>query len=524
MTIRFLILFLGMGFVALEFVLSKFFRKHLHITRWALALYAAANILFMAYLWVNHINFPLNLDVMESTVLQHFERAAALQPIYPEPTPEYIPLAYNPLYYVLSIPFAWLFGVNLFTLRFVAILGTIGSGWILFSIVRERTSSVWWGLMAVGLFTASYRAMDAYLDTAHADSWLLFSALLGSYLIARNRSQSWNLIGVAVLVASFWFKQHGALFVIGGLLFLTLREGVRRSILFWVYACIFGPIFYFFAGPSLLGSQFIYFTWEIPRQWSVLNLDTFRHFFGWTIKSYPILALSSGLEVVRTFVKNLKGVSIWHFQSIFAVLSGFMGALDPGSAENVFIPMGTWFILIGILGLYTLVSQAQVAKKLNLHSVALVISFAILSYSPTSVIISPRADESNSDLIEHLNSLPGQVYAPMVGQLQEGFEFYPAAHWVALEDMIRGPGREIMGQPSTRRQLDSLITPNGQTYILHNFPLEIDPMLGFLSDHYVLDTDFEDRFEPLSVLPGRYTEYQAYPRYLYRFELEAISN
>jgi hypothetical protein len=488
----------------------------------ALALIAGASILFIVFLWFNHANFPLNLDLMEGTVLQHFQRAVRFEAIYPEPTPEYVPLAYNPLYYVLAVPFAWAFGVNLFTLRLVAILGMVGSGLLLYRVVQQRTGSAWWGLMSAGIFAASYVVMDAYLDSAHADSWLLFSALLGSYLIDSNRSRAWNLAGVVLLVASFWFKQHGALFAIGGVLFLTWREGPRRSWLYWFVAVLLGPILYIFGGPWLFGSRFHYFTWEVPRRWSELSFGTLRRYAGFILRSYPILSVSAAWTAVWTAFKDRDKLSVWHFQFVFAALAGFMGTLDPGSSNNVYIPLATWFILLGTLGLHQLLLQFKAVQRYAIHLLALFASFAILLYVPTNVIASPRARESYADLVGMLRGLDGHVYAPSLGQLQNSYSFYPAAHWVALEDMIRGPGIDTANHPNTRRLLDPAIHPDGPAYILANYPLSVYWWIAFLEEYYVLDTDYGDRFEPLRVLPARWDH--GWPRYLYRYApTEAIA-
>jgi 4-amino-4-deoxy-L-arabinose transferase-like glycosyltransferase len=158
------------------------------------------------------------------------------------------------------VPFSWIFGVNLFTLRFVAILGIAGSGIILYLVVRRKTGSVWLGIAAVGLFASPYRVMDSYLDTAHSDSWLLCSALVGSYLIDLDRSRKWNLIGILILVSAFWFKQHGVIFTMGGLLYITWQKGIKRSFPYWCVAMVTGPILYIFGGPRLFGPCFHYFT------------------------------------------------------------------------------------------------------------------------------------------------------------------------------------------------------------------------------------------------------------------------
>lgn len=512
---------LGTVLIAIEVRQSTQQGRFGNVAHIALGGIVVANVLIVVSLWINHINFPLNLDVMEGTVIQHFQRAAAFEPIYPEPTPGYVPLAYNALFYVFAVPFSWVFGVNLFTLRLVAILGAVGSGLILYLVLKERTKSIWWGLLAVGLYAAAYMRMDAYLDTAHADSWLLFTALLGSYIIDRNRSRAWNLVGVLILIASFWFKQHGALFVIGGVLYLTWREGIKRSILYWLVAFILGPVLYLFGGPRLFGSDYIYFTWEVPRQWSELTFATIRRYIAFILKSYPILALSSGAYTLWIAIRERASLNIWHFQLVFALLSGFMGTLDAGSSDNVFIPMGAWFILVGTLGLHEFVSRVELVQRYRVHLFALFITFAILAYNPFRVTTSPKADQSYTDLVAFLNDLDGPVYAPSIGQLQRGYTFYPTAHWVALEDMIRGPGRDTSNHPNTRRLLQPAIEPNGPAYILANYPLEVYYWIEFLNDYYVLESDLGDRFEPLRVLPARWDH--GWPRYLYRYSPEEVN-
>ena len=221
-----LLLVLGLGAVLAEIVLAmrqdEKQRSWMAVGKLIVTLFAVANLVIVVYLFVNHVGFPLNLETMEGTILQHFQRAAAFKPIYTNAAPDFVPFAYNPFYYVVSIPFGLIFGVNLVTLRLVSILAFIGSAVILYAVIQRRTQSVWWALIAVGLFAAAYRTMDVYLDGAHPDSTFLFFALLGSYLIDRSQSRIWNWLGVVCLLLSFWTKQHGALFVIGGLLFATV--------------------------------------------------------------------------------------------------------------------------------------------------------------------------------------------------------------------------------------------------------------------------------------------------------------
>ncbi|MCU0552197.1 MAG: hypothetical protein MUC48_22930 [Leptolyngbya sp. Prado105] len=192
--------------------------------------YAIAQILFIVFLWFNHIDFPLNLEAMELLRVQHLQRLMQGLPIYPEPSSDFVALAYNPLSYLFTMSFAIVFGANLFTIRLVAMLGAAGSGIVVFLAVRRQTQSNGWGLIAVGLFAAAYRVMDTYLDNAHAESLLLLSILLGCYLIDRSRSWIVERLAMLMFVAVLWFKQQGAIFAIAtGMLALFLAIEKRKA-------------------------------------------------------------------------------------------------------------------------------------------------------------------------------------------------------------------------------------------------------------------------------------------------------
>jgi hypothetical protein len=479
------------------------------------ASYALYWVVFTLYVWMQHLSFPLNLEAMELTVLQHLQRLMDGLPVYVEPSSEFVPLAYAPLYYYLSVPFANVFGASLFTMRLVAVLGAVGSGIVIFLAVKDHTRSIWWGIMATGLFAAAYRVMDTYLDNAHSDSWLLFCVLVGCYLIEKKPSRTTTIVGVLLLITSFWFKQHGALFAIGGVLYLTWRDGIAKAWLYWILALLFGPVLYALAPSLIFGPLFHYYTLTVPSHWSELNFDAIKRYTGFILKNYVLLAGVGVIAPVVLLVKKPGKISIWFFVLPFAMLSGFMGALDPGSNNNVFIPMGVWFIVTGVLGLYAVAEHFRAITQWGLYLLVIGASFSLFFYQPRSVIASPKAADAYQDLVTYLNSLDGTVYAPWLGQLESDYEFSPTVHWVPMEDLIRGPEVDVYDHPTIRLLLDPVIHPAGNAYILMNYPLEDDPLLGFLLEYYQLETDLGERFAPLTTLPKRFN--LGYPRYLYKF-------
>lgn len=486
----------------------------------ALSAIALGNIVFLAYVVVNHINYPFNLNTTEGSMLVELKRALDFEPIYPAPTSDYTPWAYNPGYFLASIPFAWMLESSLFTLRFVSTIAVTGCFLLVFLVALEKTQSTWWAIITIGLFAAAYRATGSVLDSARPDSLLLFSALLGTYVLDRCRSCRGRTLGIIVLCAAFWIKQHGALFAVGGVIFITRQVGLRRALPYWVAAATLGPGLYVFAGPAMFGSHFHYFTWEVPGGWTTFRLAALLRFFVHILCSYPLLAGFACYAIVYSLSQKQR-LGVWYYQLVFAILTGLVAVLDPASSNHTFLPMCTWIILTGCLGIYYTIRRWPSTERLRLHLGALALSFSLLLYNPLSVLVKEEAHEAYDDLIGFLRSMQGSVYAPHIGYT-EGYELYPTAHLVALADIARGPGSDSQKLALVRQILGPVTRPEGEAFVLTSYPLERFEPINYLTDYYVLELDLGERFKALRDLPGG-RWWLLWPRYLYRFDPENAS-
>lgn len=485
-----------------------------------LTILAGASIVGLIALVANHLVFPFNLDLMESVVLQHARRAMHGQPIYPVPTPQFVPLAYNALLYIIAIPFLWIFGDTLQTLRMVSVIGLAASAVAIFIIVREASRSAWWGVIATGLFCAAYPVMDAYLDTAHSDAWLLCCALWGTYLVSRG-SRKARIAGIVVLVAGFWFKQHGAVFAGTALLYLTWREGVRSSLVYWMCAAVLGGALYILAPGSLLGPEFHYFTWYVPGGWSELSAHTFYRVAVYVAAFYPVVALAALSGAYRSLRE--KSFGILETQLGAAFLTAFMGSLDPGSSFNVLIPMGTFCILRGTIELAHWSERAPSRLRLQPALVAALVAFATLLRDPRPYWLPVSAARTEyADLLATVRALPGTVYAPGIGQFVNGPTLFPAAHWVALEDIGRGRRRSAADSALARQMMEPARHPSGVAFMLTNRPIaSLSAPVNELASSYMLVQDFGNRFAALEPLPRPFDT--GFPRYLYRSTSDGAS-
>lgn len=485
-----------------------------------LTILAGASMVGLVVLVANHLIFPFNIDVMESVVLQHARRAMHGQAIYPVPTPQFVPLAYNALLYILAVPFLRIFGDTLLTLRLVSIIGLVGSSVAIFVMVREATRSAWWGIIATGLFCVAYPVMDAYLDTAHSDAWLLCCALWGSYLVGRE-ARSARIGGIFVLVAAFWFKQHGAVFAATALLFLTWQEGVRRSFVYWLCAAVLGGALYILAPGPLLGPEFHYFTWTVPGGWSELSGHTFYRVALYVAAYYPVMSLAALAGVYQSLRERKFGILDAQLGAAF--VTALMGSLDPGSSYNVLVPMGAFCILRGSIALGEFSERVRPHFGLRPVLVAALLAFATLIRDPRPYWLPVAAARTAyADLIATVRALPGTVYAPGIGQFVSGPTLYPAAHWIAVEDIMRGPRRTAADSALARQLIDSARHPSGVAFMLTNRPIaSLSAPVSELAPSYTLVQDFGNRFAALEPLPRPFDT--GFPRYLYRSSSDGAS-
>jgi hypothetical protein len=478
-----------------------------------LTIVAGASIAGLIALVVNHVIFPFDIDVMESVVLQHARRAMHGQPIYPVPTPQFVPLAYNAGFYILAIPFLRIFGDTLTTLRIVSVIGLVGSAVAIFILVRDASRSAWWGLLATGLFCAAYPVMDAYLDSAHSDAWLLCCALWGTYLVGRASRKS-RIAGILVLIAGFWFKQHGAVFTGVALLYLTWEEGIRASLVYWLCAAVFGGALYILAPGALLGPEFHYFTWKVPGAWSELSGHTFYRVALYVAAYYPVIALAAIAGVYRSLRERKFGMLDAQLGAAF--VTAIMGSLDPGSSYNVLVPMGAFCIVRGSIELWQIGERVSPRFRLQPALVAALLVFATLIRDPRPYWLPTAAARTEyADLLATVRALPGTVYAPDIGQLMNGPTLFPAAHWVALEDIMRGSRRTAADSALAREMMEPARHPAGVAFMLTNRPMaSLSAPVSELAPSYTLVQDFGNRFAALEPLPRPFST--GFPRYLYR--------
>jgi hypothetical protein len=492
----------------------------------------ALSVLFTAILiaiFVNHIRSP---EITRGALYESVNRLINGLTLYPKPSIDYVPLAYNPLFSVLGGLFYLITGPSPATLRLTAVVGSIGTGLLIYLAVRRETTSNKFAIIALGIYAGAYLTFDSYLDYANPDSWMLFTGLLGLYILQASRKQAWIIVAILILCTSFWFKQHGAFFVIAGVLYLTWIYGFRKSMVYSVLAFICGPLAFLTLGPVIFGEYMLYYTIKIPGTWTTINIGALDRYSVFLMAHWANLFIFSILALFAfLFSKSTK--SIWIFSLPVILLMGFIGSFDAGGENNVYIAPAIWLIIVGTGALADLLqTNSWILKSIgleinhaglytgfiNLFAICmLLVSFHLNLYDPKRVFTPTGAWSAYNDLINFVKSLDGVVYLPDVGQFQSTYRLPIPVHQVAAEDLVRGTGRGDGNDPLILSIYQELIEPDGNAYIITFNKLENYPVLSALHGNYILVEDFGERFELLKPLPGRFSG-SYWPRYLYAYQ------
>ena len=169
----------------------------------AAALTQLARFLFIS---LSRIVFPFTLEWMEGGSFVQVSRILAGQSIYMRPSFEFIPQIYPPVYFYLSALVSTLLGNSFLSLRLVSILSTLGILYLIFILVRQGSGSTLAGILASGLFCATYQLSGHWFDIARVDSLALALLLLSIYLLFKNKPIT-SLLGGIFLALSCFTKQ-----------------------------------------------------------------------------------------------------------------------------------------------------------------------------------------------------------------------------------------------------------------------------------------------------------------------------
>jgi Dolichyl-phosphate-mannose-protein mannosyltransferase len=461
--------------------------------RIVVAVAAAVPVAVYLYVALRRLGYPFELEWLEGGEVEIVSRVVHGQGIYVAPTLHYVPYPYPPLFIWVSAAFAKVLGVGFLAPRLVSFLASLGVLALLWDAVRRETGDPVAGLVAAGLFAATYQASGAYFDLARVDS--LFLVLLLAAIAVARRAQTWRggtLVGL-LLFLSFFTKQTALIAAVPVLVYLVVsrrRVGLAGAVTLAALLAISTA-----ALDHATHGWYVYYVFqELPSQG--INARAIETFIpksllrptGWAV----VVGLAGLVVGWRTqWAGAAAGVDggagsttrwpFWIFAGAGLVGASWLSLVHAGGSFDVLMPSYAAVAIFAGLGYDALFRSDPRHQALlgTLLAVAILVQLAQLDRGSLHEIPSGESTAAGHHFIALVASLPGQVivadhpwYDTMAGK--------PSwAQSEAVHDVLRsGPG------PARRDLLASIRATLASPSVTAVFGDDPEDTIGPGFDHY----------------------------------------
>lgn len=382
---------------------------------------------FLADLFIilSRISYPYQLEWLEGASLVQVHRILQGQTLYVKPSVNFVPFIYPPLFFYICAVAARIVGFGFGALRLVSFLSTITCGSILFVAVREKTNSIFAGILAAGSFASAFMLTGQWFDIARSD--MLAAALcISAVFMAREKGPNGkyrdDLLGGILFSFSFFAKQYTlSVFLVVVLYYLVFnwRSAVRVVLAFAVTTAILFGIFWLNSGGWIY-----YYLFEIPAA-HIFNfqpgavISALRSQFSVNFL-FVIVAILPAFVTPRRIFKDKA------YRYYFVVAAGLVGAavlgrLNKYSASNVYVPSYLGIALLLGLQMEWLVnfsfqpgSEPRRKYFLIAECLILALQFCLLApaYLSTSTLPTKQDLAAGNSLVQMIKQYNGDVVMP----------------------------------------------------------------------------------------------------------------
>jgi len=405
---------------------------------------AAAFLLAYAWIAVHRAAYPFDLEWMEGSLVQHVARVAAGLPLYGHPTLAFVPFLYPPLYYYVSAGVASLTGVGFLPLRLVSIASSLAIFWLLFRLAHRQTGRAYSGVLAAGLFAATYRAGGAWLDLARNDS-LLLALILGAWYLVRWRESitGWTCAGVLLALAALT-KQTALMMAAPLVLYTAIVDWRRAANLVAAFSVVLGTLT--LALDRTTHGWFLFYVVHLPAAIQRHEPDRLPFQTTGLLDALPVGAALALATIVAARPWRDRRDTFWPLVALGGVGAAFTSRLHVGAYDNVWLPAYMSVSLLAAIAGPAIAARVREGTRpvVRLSVAALcVVQLASLRY-PVAGQLPSAQDLAMARLLgEQLASCGGEAFVPSHSFVPIPSGVVMHAHAWAIGDVFRGAGPAI---------------------------------------------------------------------------------
>ncbi len=380
------------------------------------------------------IAYPYQLELYEGVLVEQVLRILEGKALYAEPTVDYIPSVYPPLYFYLSAFFAKISGVGFFPLRLVSVLASLGAFFLVYLMVKKETGRKDLALAAAALLAAVYKINRDWYDIARVESLYLFWVLAALTMIRfAKTSKGLVLAGLCVGLA-FLSKQTALAIFLPLFVYSIFVHRWRALFLIGSAAAVIGLTTAYFENIS--GGWYTYYLFKIPAQHAG-SIMAERVWGFWLKDLLAGLPVAFPMALAFFFIKDpgiSKQTKLFYLCAAVGMLGvSWLGRLPVGGARNALFPAHAWIAVVSGLSASAFLVQKKSAVVYSLCAIQL----ALLIYDPLMRLPQKASYEAGEKTVQRMREAEGDVYAPSLPYVPRLAGKGSYAHPTLLKD-IRG--------------------------------------------------------------------------------------
>ncbi len=373
------------------------------------ALWFLAAFVVLAFM---RAGFGFDIEWIEGLMVQQTQRVIEGLNLYPPPSGDFVPAPYPPMYFYLSALLSFVFGHGQMPLRIVSTLSTLGVCAAIFAFVHRESGKVRPGILAAGLFAATYSINAYWFDLARVDMLFLALVFWAAYFVRFGTRLHHDLAAAALCVAAVLAKQSAVLAVVAFSIWILFKH--RRALPGFVLGGIVIGGAALAAMYALYGEWFFYYLLHVPASHGILQrrlgsfwLDDWLMPFG----PASLIALCY-FSRKRKKLNWLSGGDLFYALFFIALfVTAFMGRIKVGGADNAMIPLHAGVSLLCGLSIAAVFSESKTIGRLCLVLLSIyILQLATLAYNPARFVPTPEIEQRLKNSLDTLAKIPGDVY------------------------------------------------------------------------------------------------------------------
>lgn len=357
-------------------------------------------------------SFPMQLEWVESGVLDTVARVLAHQPIYVAPTHLFVPYVYTPLYFHVSALVCRFTALGFAPLRWLSIVCTLGCFGLIFRLTQQFTASRQAGLVAAGCFAALYGGAAASYDIARVDMLFLLLMLTAVYALWRDQT----LLAAVLFACAYQSKQGAAIIAVCA--FAGIWQRPQK--------CVTGLVtFVLLTGGSVLllnhlsGGWYNFYTLWLPSH-EPLDLPGLFYFAARDIGRYllpGLLFIAWNAPRDLRLLAHSRRAHLLLSLALGTFLTALAGRIHSGGAANAILPLYACFAILFGIAVHRHLARLQAASsaglvlpRAQLIGALAVLQFLISFTMPSRFVPSAEARRQAHLFMAQMAAVPGDIF------------------------------------------------------------------------------------------------------------------